>query len=245
MEQSRRTFLQYSAATLATSGTVAPRNMHLVLLGDSIFDNSAYTGGKPDVIAQLRKVIPRGWEADLLARDGATTEGIAAQLARVPSDATHLVLSVGGNDALMQQHLLRSSATSTAEALAVLGNAVRHFEAAYRKVIAACIARGLPLTICTIYNGNFEDRQYQRLVQIALALFNDAIIRTATEYHLNVIELRMVCSQAEDYANAIEPSSTGAAKIARAILSVIHGAGNTGAGSPSMARAARIFMGPG
>ncbi|MFC7513833.1 SGNH/GDSL hydrolase family protein [Herbaspirillum sp. GCM10030257] len=243
MEQSRRTFLQYSAAAVASTGTVASRNMHLVLLGDSIFDNGAYTGGKPDVITQLRNVIPRGWKADLLARDGATTEGIAAQLARVPPGATHLVLSVGGNDALMQQHLLRSSVSSTAEALTVLGNAVRHFETAYRKVIDACVARGLPLNVCTIYNGNFDDKQYQRIVQVALALFNDAIIRTATEYHLNVIELRMVCSKAEDYANAIEPSGTGAAKIARAILAVINSEGNAETSRTPPARVARIFHG--
>ena len=245
MEKSRRTFLQYSAAAVVSSGTVASKNMHLILLGDSIFDNGAYTGGKPDVITQLRNVIPRGWKADLLARDGATTEGIAAQLARIPPDATHLVLSVGGNDALMQQHLLRSSASSTAEALAVLGNAVRQFETGYRKVIDACVARDLPLTICTIYNGNFDDRQYQRIVQVALALYNDAIIRTATEHHLNVIELRMVCSQAEDYANAIEPSSTGAAKIARAILAVINSANSKDTGRTSAVPAARLFSGRG
>ncbi|WP_156396456.1 SGNH/GDSL hydrolase family protein [Noviherbaspirillum sp. Root189] len=245
MEQSRRTFLQYSAAAVASTGTAASRNMHLVLLGDSIFDNGAYTGGKPDVITQLRNVIPRGWKADLLARDGATTEGIAAQLARVPPGATHLVLSVGGNDALMQQHLLRSSASSTAEALTVLGHAVRHFETAYRKVIDACVARGLPLTICTIYNGNFDDRQYQRIVQVALALFNDAIIRTATEHHLNVIELRMVCSQPEDYANAIEPSSTGAAKIARAILIATKSTSSQNTSGISAVRAARLFSGRG
>lgn len=245
MEQSRRAFLQYSAVAVASPGAIASKNMRLILLGDSIFDNGAYTGGKPDVITQLRSVIPRGWKADLLARDGATTEGITAQLARVPPDATHLVLSVGGNDALMQQHLLRSPASSTAEALAILGNAVRHFETAYRSVIDACLARGLPLTICTIYNGNFDDRQYQRIVQIALALFNDAIIRTATEYHLDVIELRMVCSQDEDYANAIEPSSIGAAKIARAILTVINSTTTRDTIGVSAVRAARLFSGKG
>jgi len=194
---------------------------HLVLLGDSIFDNGAYTGGKPDVIAQLRQILPPEWKATLLARDGATTEGIPAQLARLPADATHLILSVGGNNALMQQHLLQARAATVAEGLAVLAGAVRKFEAAYRQVIAACLACKLPLTVCTVYNGNFPEADYRTVTAAAIALFNDAILRTAAEHRLKAIELRLVCTRPEDYANPIEPSSTGAAKIARAILATV------------------------
>ena len=73
---------------------------HLVLIGDSIFDNAAYTRGGPDVVSQVRGLLPPGWEATLLAVDGSTTDHVAGQLGRLPSQATHLVLSVGGNDAL-------------------------------------------------------------------------------------------------------------------------------------------------
>ncbi|GAA4252370.1 hypothetical protein [Azospirillum formosense] len=40
---------------------------HIVLLDDSIFDNSAYVGGGPDVTAQLRLRLPLGWRATLRA----------------------------------------------------------------------------------------------------------------------------------------------------------------------------------
>jgi hypothetical protein len=165
--------------------------------------------------------LPRSWKASLLARDGATTDGIPSQLAQLPHDATHLVLSVGGNNALMRQHLLQAPAASTAEAIAMLADAIQDFEIAYRKVIAACLARRMPLVICTIYNGNFDDARYRRLTRTAIALFNDAILRTAVENRLKVIELRLVCSLPEDYANPIEPSSIGAAKIARAIAAAV------------------------
>lgn len=226
----RRRFLQYSIAALAVpepvsaasrdagAASIAGGSPHLVLLGDSIFDNGAYTGGKPDVIAQLRKILPQQWKATLLARDGATTEGIPDQLARLPADATHLILSVGGNNALMQQHLLQARAATVAEGLAVLAGAVSKFEAAYRQVIAACLARRLPLIVCTVYNGNFPEADYRTVTAAAIALFNDAILRTAAEHRLKVIELRLVCTRPEDYANPIEPSSAGAARIARAIL---------------------------
>jgi hypothetical protein len=32
--------------------------MHIVLLGDSVVDNAAYTNGGPDVIAQVRQLLP-------------------------------------------------------------------------------------------------------------------------------------------------------------------------------------------
>src|ERR1700737_5356342 len=75
---------------------------HLVLLGDSIFDNGIYTSGGPDVVSQVREFLPSGWGTSLLAVDGSTTDNIADQMGRLPEDATHLVLSVGGNNALTE-----------------------------------------------------------------------------------------------------------------------------------------------
>jgi hypothetical protein len=219
---SRRTFLQQSVALAATPNLVSA-TPHVVLLGDSIFDNEAYTGGKPDVLAHLLRVLPQPWTASLLARDGATTAGIPAQLARLPRNATHLLLSIGGNDALRWQGLLQAPAGSVAEAIEMLAAAVAEFEPAYRKAVAACVSHRLPLVICTIYNGNFDDTRYGKLVRSAVALFNDAIVRTAVDLKLKAIELRSVCTRPEDYANPIEPSSIGAAKIARAIAAVVTG----------------------
>jgi hypothetical protein len=79
----------------------------------------------------------------------------------------------------------------------------------------------LPTTLCTIYNGHFPDRDFQRLASTALRIFNDAILRVAFENALNVIDLRLVCNEASDYANPIEPSSHGGAKIARAIARAV------------------------
>jgi hypothetical protein len=36
---------------------------HIVLLGDSIFDNAAYVASGPDVVRQLREILPSGWGA--------------------------------------------------------------------------------------------------------------------------------------------------------------------------------------
>ncbi|NUJ81184.1 hypothetical protein HUN39_14305 [Methylocystis sp. FS] len=73
------------------------------------------------------------------------------------------------------------------------------------------------MIVCTIYWGNFEP-DFARGARIAIAPFGDAIIRAAVEFGLTVIELRLVCDSAADYANPIEPSSQGGEKIAAAIM---------------------------
>jgi hypothetical protein len=196
---------------------------HIVLLGDSIFDNAAYTSGGPDVISQVRQFLPRGSQATLLAIDGSTTREVPSQLGKMPSDATHLILSVGGNDALMKSDILHSPASGTSQAVAALADVSQRFEKSYRRAVEACRGMRLPLAICTIYNGSFPDTEFQRLVSTALMVFNDVIVRVAIEFHLTLIDLRFVCSSADDYANPIEPSSRGGAKIARTIVNLVMG----------------------
>ncbi len=194
---------------------------HIVLLGDSIFDNARYTAGGPDVVSQVRQLLPVGWRATLLAVDGATTKDVGFQLRRLPQDASHLVLSVGGNDALMSSDVLRSPADSTAQAISALADISLGFEESYRRAVGACIQTHLPLTLCTIYNGCFPDPIYQRLISTALMVFNDVILRVGIESELAMIDLRLVCSSSDDYANPIEPSSIGGEKIARAIVNSV------------------------
>src|SRR5262245_577673 len=100
---------------------------HLILLGDSIFDNAAYTKGGPDVVAQVRALLPKPWKASLLAIDGSTTNDVRAQLGRLPKDVTHIVLSVGGNDALMELEVLDKPVSSVAEAIGAVAEIVSGF----------------------------------------------------------------------------------------------------------------------
>ena len=202
---------------------------HVVLIGDSILDNVAYTRGGPDVVAQVRGLLPPGWQATLLAVDGSTTDHVASQLGRLPKDATYLVLSVGGNNALMHLGILESPVSSMVKSIETLADMAADFEARYRLVIATCLNTGLPLAVCTVYNGCFEDQSFQRIASATLMLLNDAIIRVAIEHTLPVIDLRSVCATPEDYANPIEPSSVGGAKIARVIVGLVCGANATAA----------------
>lgn len=189
---------------------------HVVLLGDSIFDNQAYTDGEPDVVTHLNEILPPPWKATLCAVDGSTTTDLKAQLQNVPSYATHLVISIGGNDALLNRDVLWQPVASTTEALALFGERVSQFESSYRAAIDSALSLKRQTTTCTIYNGNLDPDE-SALACIALTMFNDVILRVAFELRLSVIDLRLICDEVVDYANPIEPSGTGGRKIAEAI----------------------------
>ena len=199
---------------------------HVVLLGDSIFDNGAYVPGSPDVVRQLRRELPPDWRATLLAVDGDVTAGVLRQLRSLPADATHLVVSAGGNDALQFAYLLDQQAGTVAGGLMLLGGAQQQFAAAYATMIDAVTARGLPVAVCTVYDTPPSEPN-QLVIRTALAIFNDCITRAAFARGVSVIDLRLICDEDADYANPIEPSVRGGAKIARAVASLVAGDGST------------------
>lgn len=197
---------------------------HVALIGDSVFDNGAYTLGEPDVAAHLRTQRP-GWEVTLLAVDGSTTEDFSPQLAGVGPGMTDLVVSLGGNDAILNSDLLDLPIHSTGGALDLFEERLGRFAESYRAAIGAVLALGKRTTLCTIYDGRFPGEQARR-IRTALMMFNDVIQRTALGHGLAVIELRQVCNQESDFANPIEPSGLGGGKIAAAIAQAIdHAAG--------------------
>ena len=191
---------------------------HIVLLGDSIFDNAAYVGGGPDVVRQLRDILPSGWRATLNARDGAVIADLPQQLQKLPGDASHLVVSAGGNDALGDAGLLDRKVASMAEALELITGVRERFRSAYGRMLDQVLQRRLPLAICTIYEARFPEPVTRRLAATALTALNDAITREAFARNVDCIDLRILCDDDRDFANPIEPSVHGGGKIARAIL---------------------------
>lgn len=194
---------------------------HVVLLGDSIFDNAVYVPGGPSVIEHLRRILPASWEATLLAVDGATMSSIERQLQRIPGSATHVVLSVGGNDVLGHAAFIMSEPTdSYAAALAGIARIRDEFSGEYREMLGDVQAVGLPLAVCTIYDSvpGLDPAE-----QTGLSVFNDVITRHAIAAGVTLIDLRLTCNESTDYApiSPIEPSAAGGGKIARAIHSAL------------------------
>ena len=133
---------------------------------------------------------PRG-KATLLARDGDVTRDIADQLRALPATATHLVVSVGGNDALGHRSLLQRGVQNAAEVFAELAAIHAAFLVEYGRMLDAVLACGKPTTVCTIYDSNFDAPQKQ-LADVALSVFNDVILRCAGRHGVPVLDLRRV-----------------------------------------------------
>lgn len=207
-------------AGLAALGAAAaaPAAGHVVLLGDSVFDNVGYIGRRgPDVAGHLRARLPGGWRTTLLARGGASAADVPGQLDRIPADATHLAVSVGGNDAARREGVLSAPARSVAEGLAVIASVRERFAEDYRAMLDSLSARRLPLAACTIYDPRFADPDRRRLAAVALAAFNDVVTRAVFARGAALIDLRLVSSAAEDFAGPTGPSVQGGAKIASCI----------------------------
>jgi hypothetical protein len=199
---SRRTLLLASCSLAGVperSYAQARAMIHIILLGDSVFDNAAYVSRDPDVLRQLEQML-------------------------LPSDATHLVISVGGNDALRESGVLESSALSVADALTKLTEIGDGFGRAYGSMLTEVSRVGLPTAVCTIYEPRFPEAPRRKQAATALTLLNDKITRQAFARGLTLIDLRLICNEDADFANPIEPSARGGAKIAQAISKFAGGA---------------------
>jgi len=213
--------LMASAANFPARAEKGAPMKHVVLLGDSIFDNKAYVGDGPDVIKQVSEALPEGSTATLAARDGSTTGDIKTQLAALPSDATHLVVSVGGNNALDEKGLIEEKARSVAEVLDRLAKIKAAFRKDYGAMLDGVMARKLPTAVCTIYEARYQDPTTRAIAATGLSVFNDVILREAFSRGLPVIDLRLVFDDDADYANDIEPSVQGGRKIAQTIATLV------------------------
>ena len=190
---------------------------HITLLGDSIMDNAPYVPPGQTVTDHLQAQLGEGERVTLAAVDGSLISGVQGQLLRVPRDATHLVVSVGGNDALRHQEILTARATSFSQVLEAMAEIGQDFEQRYRQMVNEVLQLQKPTVFCTIYYPAFPDPIVQRLAVAASTIFNDAILRSAFLVGAPIIDLRLVCNEEGDYANPIEPSSAGGRKIAAAV----------------------------
>jgi hypothetical protein len=189
---------------------------HLILLGDSIFDNGIYVEpGQADVTEHLqRKIADTDWTLDQRAVDGAVVSDISLQLSSepIPKPCT-FVISAGGNDALghvgeiLQLNL--SDFHTIKEA----------FRSRYVKMINQILTFEQPLIVCTIYNPKYPDYEMQVMAEAGLSFFNDVITQEALRLELPIIDLREVCASKEAFANPIEPSEIGGDLITNAIVS--------------------------
>jgi hypothetical protein len=195
---------------------------HVVLLGDSTFDNARYVPGGPSVIDQLRGQLPDGWRATLLAADGAVARDVRRQLARLPAGATHLVVSVGWNNALEKSVLLEEPVVSVEEGFLRLAEVQEQFRQEYRDLLRSVFAAGKAAALCTVSDAV---PGLTPPAVTALSVFNDVILREGFQVGAPILDLRLLCDEARDYSvlSPIAPSQWGGAKIVQGVLRIVTG----------------------
>ena len=193
---------------------------HVCLMGDSVFDNDGYIPGEPGVIEQMRRSVPQTWSAFKVAVDGDCIEDIPDQLENVPTHATDIVVSIGGNDLRKFRHLLTQAAQgATLEDL--IAAPLADVEIAYGWMLDTVTERGVPVRVCTIYTAiPFAEPEMRDHAPSAIGAFNALIMRLAENRGVPVVRLDLACRDDSDFSeiSPIEPSSQGGQKIVDAIL---------------------------
>jgi hypothetical protein len=200
------------------------------LLGDSIIDNGEYVRpGEPDIAHQLASLLPHHTVVKR-AVDGSTCADVLGWQTRDLHDADRLVLSAGGNDALQHIELLEAATATTAKDVLVRLWSIREeFRRSYAALLDCLSLTGRPVLVLTVYDPCFHghgfDAAYQQAAESAVSIIDDVIQQEARRRAFDVLELRTLFKDRADYANPIEPSAVGGAKLAKRMSRWVRTAG--------------------
>lgn len=152
----------------------------------------------------------------MLAVDGDCIDDVHAQIKGLPAGVTHVFVSVGGNDALLCAHELKTDYLTSEDLFEKWSRIQKEFRHKYRAMLDAVLALGKNTAVCTIYDAVPNVGEIE---VTALSLFNDVITAEAISSGVAVIDFRRVCTEPSDYSllSPIEPSCRGGAKIAVAL----------------------------
>lgn len=147
------------------------------------------------MVEQVAALFENGTKVSLLAVDGDITSDVKEQTKKTPADASHLFLSVGGNDALQAAWVFADEHLSSQELMVELTAIQNDFRSNYRKTLEMLLALNKPLSICTIYDSvpGLEPQ-----LVTALSIFNDVIIKEASAKGIPIIDLRQICDNELD-----------------------------------------------
>ena len=195
---------------------------HVSLLGDSIIDNKVYVGeGELSVTEHLQHKSSSYFT--MIAVDGDTTKDVLDnQLDNLKESVSHIVLSIGGNDLLQNLHLLQDETSGMKFALEKCSELINEIQENYIKILEHLSQYDAKVLLCTVYEGDLESElllaEYDKAGQVMLKMHNDTVYYLASKFEVDVLELRNIFTNKEDYANPIEPSHIGGEKLAKAII---------------------------
>eukprot|EP00670_Eutreptiella_braarudii_P014371 CAMPEP_0174336050 /NCGR_PEP_ID=MMETSP0810-20121108/21273_1 /TAXON_ID=73025 ORGANISM="Eutreptiella gymnastica-like, Strain CCMP1594" /NCGR_SAMPLE_ID=MMETSP0810 /ASSEMBLY_ACC=CAM_ASM_000659 /LENGTH=271 /DNA_ID=CAMNT_0015454797 /DNA_START=219 /DNA_END=1034 /DNA_ORIENTATION=+ len=96
----------------------------------------------------------------------------------------------------------------------LLHDVVQDFESEYAATIEMEMERypSMGIVMCTLYNPCFEPYNFQvnqKAANMGVALYNHTLLRISARHRIPVVDLRALCTDTDEFANPIEPSTKG------------------------------------
>lgn len=181
-------------------------NNTVILMGDSVLNNSNYVSAGNSVYDYLKKKLNKVIN---LAKDGATINDLYTQLDKIPvelnNNNTYIFISAGGNDILNKRTELTT-------------NEIRRLFDTYMDFLKALRAKlgSTKINIINLYlptNPRFQS--YKTSIDQWNQLINQYSNKIGEMY--NVVDLYSLLTTPEDFVYDIEPSESASNKIANLI----------------------------
>ena len=219
---------------------------HILILGDSVFDNLEYIGKhEKDGQARMLDALPN-YHQTFLAVDGHITKDVIDVQTKYIKDAvlhngpiTDLVMSIGGNNLLKEASLLGVKTKDAMGGLSLFRTRQEQFSKDYSKMLLSIkphIEFETRWHILGIYYPCYSapqdfptrrfptDMHFQNASRLGVDLFNSVIKQQIDDKdYIDLNHLFHYGDNKRYYANPIEPSSEGSRVIAEVIKPRIEG----------------------
>jgi hypothetical protein len=181
-------------------------NYNIVLIGDSVLNNSNYVPSGKSVFDNLKTKTTKVFD---FAKDGATINDCYSQLDKIPAELnktdTYIFISAGGNDILNKRGQLTSP-----EVRRLFDNYMEFISSVRTKFGSAKI------NVLNLYlPANPRYKSYKTSIDQWNQLIKEYSSKIGEMY--NVIELSSLLTTPEDFVYDIEPSESASQKIANVI----------------------------
>jgi lysophospholipase L1-like esterase len=181
-------------------------NNNIVLIGDSVLNNSNYVPSGKSVVDNLKTQTTKVFN---FAKDGATINDSYSQLDKIPLELnkteTYIFISAGGND------ILNKSSQLTSPEIRRLFDTYMEFIKSVRTKFGSAKINVLNLYL----PANPRYQAYKSSIDQWNELIKEYSSKIGEMYI--VINLDTLLTTPEDFVYDIEPSETGSRKIANAI----------------------------
>jgi lysophospholipase L1-like esterase len=196
----------FGCAFIKTTREGLTPNNNIILIGDSVLNNSAYVPSGKSVFDNLKEKTSNVFN---FAKDGATIQDCYAQLDNISSNFnntnTYVFISIGGNDILNKRGQLSSEEINSL------------FQQFLSFIDALNVKLGsVNLNICNLYlpsDPRFQN--YKSSIDQWNILIKENSNRIGAMY--NILDLYSLLNTPNDFIYSIEPSPDGSVKIANLI----------------------------